>query len=158
MFRNIKNLITLYKQKNPHFIHVEFKFYKSWKLAIKVVMSLNKNYKACEIFRKKYKSYDNIVIIGLKWSGKNVKRRTSGYAKTFIANHSDPRCIYCNVKLTDHNATSDHIIPISEGGNNTQVNLVVCCKKCNGDRGNLKFKEYLKLRNHPLGSSRYPFI
>lgn len=108
---------------------------------------LNKNYKSCEIYRKKFKHIKEFVVVGLKYSGKNVKRRTSGYAKNFIDKHEECKCLYCGVKLNYENATADHIVPVSNGGNNTQVNLIVCCSDCNSERGNLDFKEFLSLKN-----------
>lgn len=143
----IKKLLEIYNYKHPHFIHVEYNFYKNWKWIIKILVKLNKNYTSCEIFRKKYKIYKNIVVIGLKWSGKNVKRRTNGYAKEFISSNPNSKCIYCNTKLTNINATSDHIVPISNRGNNCQVNIVICCTDCNNERGNLPFNQYLKMKN-----------
>ena len=109
-------------------------------------MNLNKNYKSCEIFRKKYKVMEDFVVIGLKYNGKNVKRRTSGFAKEFLDENVGANCIYCDTVLDKENATADHIIPISDGGNNCQVNLVVCCKDCNNQRGNLDFKEFMRLK------------
>ena len=44
----------------------------------------------------------------------------------------------------------DHIIPISDGGNNCQVNLVVCCKDCNNERGNMDFKTYISIKKKNL--------
>lgn len=40
------------------------------------------------------------------------------------------RCAYCN-SILDETATLDHIIPVSEGGETTKDNLVVCCRSCN---------------------------
>jgi 5-methylcytosine-specific restriction endonuclease McrA len=100
----------------------------------------------------------NIVIIGLKWNGKNVKRRTSGYAKTWIQRHHGCHCPYCERKLTKTNATSDHLIPISEAGNNCQINLLVCCKDCNEERGTLPFIEYLKFKNPKYKDMKYIFL
>ena len=108
---------------------------------------MNKNYKSCEIFRKKYKLMEDFVVVGLKYNGKNVKRRTNGYAKEFLIENGEASCLYCETKLNNENATADHIIPISEGGNNTQVNLIVCCKDCNNERGNIEFKTYLSTKN-----------
>lgn len=137
----------LIKAKHEHFLSVDYKTYKRWKYLIKLTILLNKNYKSCEIYRKKFKSIKNLVVVGLKYSGKNVKRRTSGYAKDFINNHQNATCLYCGTKLDYNNATADHIIPISNGGNNTQVNLIVCCKTCNGERGNIEFRTYLSKKN-----------
>lgn len=109
-------------------------------------MYFNKNYKSCEIFRKKYKFMSDIVVVGLKYNGKNVKRRTTGFAKEFLTENRNSSCIYCGSKLHQENATADHIIPISEGGNNCQVNLVVCCKNCNNERGNMDFNTYMNIK------------
>ena len=144
IFKILKFLINA---KHEHFLSVDSSSYKKWKYLIKFTIYFNKNYKSCEIFRKKFKSIKNLVVVGLKYSGKNVKRRTSGYAKEFIDKHQDATCLYCDVKLDYDNATADHIVPISNGGNNTQVNLIVCCNDCNAERGNMEFKKFLPLKN-----------
>lgn len=154
----IKTLKKLIKEKNEHFISVDKETYDKYKYLIKIAISFNKNYKPCEIKRRKYKSLRNFVVVGLKYNGKNVKRRTSGYAKTFIDTHKDSRCLYCNAKLSHDNATADHIIPISNGGNNTQVNLIVCCDDCNSERGNIEFKEFLKRKNKNYKSIKNLYI
>ena len=147
LLRILKFLLT---SRHSHFLSVDIKVYRKWKILIKLAILLNKNYKSCEIFRKKYKIMRNFVVVGLKYNGKNVKRRTSGYAKEFIEQHKNAKCLYCERSLTEENATADHIIPISEGGNNCQVNLIVCCKECNNERGNLDFNSYLTLKNTKL--------
>lgn len=144
--RLIKILKFIYKAEHPHFLSVDKETYFKWKWLIRFSVSLNKNYKSCEIFRKKYKIMEDFVVIGLKYNGKNVKRRTSGFAKEFLDENVGANCIYCDVELDKENATADHIIPISDGGNNCQVNLVVCCKDCNNQRGNLDFKEFMRLK------------
>lgn len=110
-------------------------------------MKLKKNYISCEIHRSRFKDLENFVVIGLKNEGKRVKRRTSGFAKGFLEKNEESICIYCEEKLNSENATADHIIPISSGGNNCQVNLLVCCRDCNEERGNLDFKKYLFSKN-----------
>lgn len=144
IFQVLKFLLT---SKHSHFISVDKKTYNKWKFLIKLAVKFNKNYKSVEIFRRKFKVLEDFVVVGLKFSGKNVRRRTSGFAKEFVEQNKDARCLYCDTKLTVENATADHIIPISEGGNNCQVNLVVCCKDCNNERGNLDFKYYLSKKN-----------
>lgn len=153
----IKVLTQIYKSNHLHFLSVDYKFYKRWKWLIQVAVLLNKKYVPCEIFRKEYKLHKNLVIIGLKWNGKNVKRRTNGYAKEFIS-EGEHKCIYCECELNNQNATSDHIIPISLGGNNTQVNIVICCTDCNNERGNTEFQTYLKLKNIKFSKTKHPFV
>jgi hypothetical protein len=154
----IKILKFLYKSEHPHFVSVDKKTYFRWKLLIRLAMGMNKNYKSCEIFRKKYKIMEDIVIVGLKYSGNNVKRRTSGYAKDFVRSNKNSNCIYCEDKLTFNNATTDHIVPISDGGNNCQVNLIVCCKDCNNERGAMPFFDYLQIKNPKFKKVKRLFI
>ena len=140
----------LYTSENQHFLSVDKDFYYKWKWLIIISVGMNKKYKSCEILRKKYKLMENFVVVGLKYNGKNVKRRTSGYAKEFIDKNKDAKCLYCDNELNLENATADHIIPISHGGNNSQVNLVVCCKDCNSERNNIKFKTYIMMKNKKI--------
>lgn len=142
-----KTLKFLYKSKDEHFLYVSSQLWKKWGWIIRLSIILNPNYKSCKIYRKKWKFLTNIVVVGLKWNGRNVKRRTSGFAKEFLQSNRNAKCIYCGIKLTEDNSTTDHIIPISSGGNNCQVNLIVCCFDCNNERGNLHFNEYLKIKN-----------
>ena len=144
IFKVLKFLIT---SEHSHFISVDKPTYKRWRYLIILAVKFNKNYKSVEIFRKKFKVLEDFVVVGLKYSGKNVRRRTSGFAKEFIAQNKNATCIYCDSKLTFDNATADHIIPVSEGGNNCQVNLIVCCKDCNNERGNLDFRYYMSKKN-----------
>jgi len=57
-------------------------------------------------------------------------------------------CHYCGVGLTKRgtkeprSATVDHIIPKSRGGNSSPINTVMCCRRCNGEKGNFTGVEY----------------
>ncbi len=143
----IKQLLQLIKSKHEHFLFIDLDFYKTWKYLIKFLVHINKNYISCTIYKKQFKLHKNIVVVGLKWNGKNVKRRTTGFAKEFLDDNKNSKCLYCNQKLTKTNITTEHIIPLSKGGNNCQVNLIACCLKCNNERGNMDFYKYLKLKN-----------
>lgn len=145
--RVINIMKKLISEKNEHFISVDDKTYNKYKRFIKIAIFFNNNYKSCEIRRIKFKYLRNFVVVGLKYGGKNVKRRTSGYAKSFIDTHRESKCLYCEIDLNNDNATADHIIPISNGGNNCQVNLIVACGDCNSERGNTEFKHFLKIKN-----------
>jgi hypothetical protein len=146
------------RSKDQHFISVDKKIWEKWSILIKLFVWLNTNYRSCVIYRKKYKFLENIVIVGLKWNGKNVKRRTSGFAKEFLLENKKAKCIYCEKALNEFNATTDHIIPISEGGNNAQINLVVVCFDCNNQRGNMEFKQYLRIKNPKYRNTKIPYI
>jgi hypothetical protein len=154
----IKTVKLLYKAKDPHFLSISKEQWKRWGLLIKITLLFNKNYKHCTIYRSEYKFLNDIVVVGLKWNGRNVKRRTSGFAKEFLSNNKNKKCIYCDSKLTPENATTDHIIPISKGGNNAQVNLIICCFDCNNERGDLDFIDYLRIKNPKYKNIRTPYI
>lgn len=136
----------LFSEKSKHFLSVNYTHYRYLGFIIKIIVRFNKNYVPCVIYRKKFKNLRNFVVVGLRYNGKNVNRRTTGYAKKFIKENDDATCIYCKVKLDEENATVDHIVPISKGGNNTQVNMLVCCKDCNHERGNDNFNNFLKYK------------
>lgn len=154
----LKKLIFIYKADINHFLYVDFETYKKYKWLIKLAISFNKNYTPCEIFRKEFKHLRNFVVIGLKWNGKIVKRRTAGFAKASLKGRNKPKCIYCNQTLDNENATSDHIVPISKKGNNCQVNLVISCRRCNCDRGNMDFSKFLRMKNSEYRKIEYLFI
>ena len=82
------NIFTVLKSilnsEHSHFISVDKSFYKRWKWLVILAVKLNKNYKSVEIFRRKFKLLENFVVVGLKYNGKNVRRRTCGFAKEFV--------------------------------------------------------------------------
>lgn len=58
----------------------------------------------------------------------------------------DTRCVYCGKVLTKHNATFDHIVPLSRGGSNDPENLCWCCASCNKAKSNKLLSEWMALR------------
>lgn len=51
-------------------------------------------------------------------------------------------CGYCGCYLTVAQYTADHIVPKSKGGSNDLVNLLPCCKSCNGTKGARSLHEF----------------
>lgn len=59
------------------------------------------------------------------------------------------RCRYCGVQMRRSrnrdrggaDQTVDHVIPLSQGGRDTLVNLVACCASCNQRKGNRTLRE-----------------
>jgi 5-methylcytosine-specific restriction endonuclease McrA len=157
MFQFINTLKNIWTTKEQYII-VDFDFYKKWWLFIKILITLKPNYKSCTFYRKQYKFYKNIVVVALRNSGKKVKRRTKGYSKSFLEKNSNSKCLYCESRLNLENASADHIVPVSKGGNNSQLNLIVVCKDCNNERGDLDFLTYLRLKNPNYKNQKYPFV
>ena len=48
-------------------------------------------------------------------------------------------CTYCGQDAT----SVDHVIPRSAGGDHSLANLVACCLKCNGKKGNMQQHSFL---------------
>lgn len=61
---------------------------------------------------------------------KGVRRGVSFTAELLHA-RDEGHCQYCGVRLRRSEATVDHIIPRSKGGNNTWENVVLACSPCN---------------------------
>ena len=70
--------------------------------------------------------------------------------KEAIAAKSDHRCAHCGKKVYfGYGASVEHFIPLSKGGSNRDINLVMLCLDCNQEKGNLILypKDYLKYLN-----------
>lgn len=46
-------------------------------------------------------------------------------------------CQYCLCHIPMAQATKDHVYPKSKGGSNDDFNLVLACRKCNGEKDNI---------------------
>jgi 5-methylcytosine-specific restriction endonuclease McrA len=56
------------------------------------------------------------------------------------------RCIYCNAKFSkDASWEEDHIIPVTKGGSNWAINIVLACRTCNRRRSNMPFLTFCML-------------
>lgn len=60
------------------------------------------------------------------------KAQTRFYRRKLV--ERSPRCVYCDCKLTQESATTEHALPQSEGGGNEPWNLWLSCAKCNTER------------------------
>jgi hypothetical protein len=54
-------------------------------------------------------------------------------------------CFYCGEKVTNENATLDHLIPQCEGGKHTKENLKTCCLMCNSIKSGRTYEEVAPL-------------
>jgi 5-methylcytosine-specific restriction endonuclease McrA len=68
----------------------------------------------------------------------NVRRRreASGMKRLRIYMRDKFRCQYCGDKKAAGELTLDHILPRSRGGDNSPVNIVAACIKCNNRKSN----------------------
>ena len=68
----------------------------------------------------------------------NVRRRReqSGMRRSRIYMRDKFRCQYCGEKKGVAELTLDHILPRSRGGDNSPLNIVTACLKCNNRKSN----------------------
>ena len=100
------------------------------------------------------------VVIALK-QYKYIRYSTLPFAPTRrkVLQRDDYTCSYCGTKLTDNNATIDHITPKSKNGGNTWLNLTACCSRCNHEKdGRTLEQSGMKLLKKPYVPNRYEFI
>lgn len=66
----------------------------------------------------------------------------------------DPHCRYCRGRVHRRNATLDHIIPVSKGGEHTEANLVLCCATCNSRKSDSTVLEILEWASQVATAAR----
>ena len=59
------------------------------------------------------------------------RRRVMAVSRRGVLRRDGHRCAYCGVAA----ATVDHVLPSSRGGQDSWLNLVACCLRCNGVKG-----------------------
>jgi len=59
---------------------------------------------------------------------------TMRYSKKNILLRDKMKCQYCGIKCTSANATMDHVIPRSRGGDTSWTNIVTACHACNNKK------------------------
>jgi 5-methylcytosine-specific restriction endonuclease McrA len=60
------------------------------------------------------------------------RRRAVAVSRRGVLRRDGHRCAYCRGQA----ATVDHVVPRSRGGADAWDNLVACCLRCNGAKGN----------------------
>jgi Restriction endonuclease len=79
----------------------------------------------------------------LGWSERDAIRKA-------VFAQNVPFCVWCQEKLGDHRSRRyyhvDHVTPRCEGGPYTADNLVLSCKGCNMERGNLSVLQFMAVR------------
>jgi len=77
----------------------------------------------------RYLNYDKVPRVSLKLTRKGIYERD---------NHT---CYICGENYGEGKLSVDHVKPLSKGGQSTWENLVTCCKKCNGLKGDKTLEE-----------------
>jgi 5-methylcytosine-specific restriction endonuclease McrA len=93
--------------------------------------------------------------IDLAWQAHIAEEETDAELRRrwllFYVEHQDQKCAYCNVPLLigkvlgleDRQATIDHIVPKSLGGEDIPSNTLAACAYCNNLKGSSKLSDFL---------------
>lgn len=91
--------------------------------------------------------YDKVPKLTLRFNRRNLFGRDKN------------TCQYCGVVKPLAQLSFDHVIPTSRGGKTTWENVVCCCLKCNGKKGDKLPKEAnMKLIKKPVRPRHNPLV
>lgn len=62
----------------------------------------------------------------------------------FLIKRDGCKCGYCFREINKHHLTIDHIVPLAQGGSDSLVNKILCCRKCNELKGDMTVDEWLE--------------
>lgn len=91
--------------------------------------------------------YDKVPKLTLRFNRRNLFGRDKN------------TCQYCGVAKPLSQLSFDHVIPTSRGGKTTWENVVCCCLKCNGKKGDKTPQESgMKLIKTPVRPRHNPLV
>lgn len=95
-----------------------------------------------------------------EWPRLVYKTLLRRWLRTIASEQQNHYCCYCGRETNDipeHNlqATLDHVIPRSMGGEDTPENTVMACAKCNRSRGSEDAEKYWKRRQKDFTGPNY---
>ena len=86
-------------------------------------------------------------------------RRSPPLSRANVLARDGYRCQYCEVELSNKEATLDHVIPLSQSGKTTWENIVCACADCNRKKGGRTPKEaHMKLLKKPVKPDWLPVL
>lgn len=80
-----------------------------------------------------------VIVVRNAWVRR--KRLAVPFSRRNIAVRDNSECQYCGKLLHTHQYTLDHVIPRSQGGVSSWVNLVLACIRCNKDKAGMTPKQ-----------------
>lgn len=96
------------------------------------------------------------AVVRLAYYVKRPNQRVKFTKQTVLA-RDNYVCQYCNE--TSRELTLDHVVPKRRGGTTMWNNVVACCKKCNGAKGDKSVKDAgMKLARQPREPRFLPYI
>lgn len=75
------------------------------------------------------------AVMRLKRQDRKHKKRPVRFSRSAVYIRDNFKCQYCGGKFRYEDLTLDHVVPRCRGGQTEFINVISCCKKCNGDKG-----------------------
>lgn len=88
-----------------------------------------------------------------------IGRKSPPLCRANVLARDNFECQYCGVELLSREATLDHVVPRSQGGKTSWINIVCACSSCNRKKGGRTPKEArMQLRKHPVQPDWLPVL
>jgi hypothetical protein len=81
---------------------------------------------------KRFKKLESMAQIDIALQSRNSREPIPEKVREFVWRRDQGRCVQCG---SNEKLEYDHIIPISEGGANTERNIQLLCELCNRQKG-----------------------
>lgn len=95
------------------------------------------------------------VIRYIRW--RKPKTKALRFSRENIYNRDRQTCQYCGNHVKRQDLTLDHVVPRAAGGKTTWENVVVCCGRCNEQKGSKSLRDSgMKLRSTPVQPQMLP--
>jgi 5-methylcytosine-specific restriction endonuclease McrA len=93
----------------------------------------------------------------------NAPHRTVAWSRVNVLKRDHYTCQYCGSKMSSHEATIDHVIPVSrcrkiKAEPNTWTNTVASCRKCQKRKRDLSMEEVGMKFYNPLFAPKRPRV
>lgn len=88
---------------------------------------------------------------GQQWDGGLKTKRNYRHSKKrrdivfSLAERDGWTCTYCGALMTLDTSTIEHVVPLTRGGMDAINNMVLACKQCNADAGNMNIRQKMEL-------------
>jgi 5-methylcytosine-specific restriction endonuclease McrA len=93
----------------------------------------------------------------VKWRGsrkKKISRRRGSVLLQTLFRRDGNKCWFCHRELNIDTATIEHLLNVSNGGNNHVNNLTIACNTCNQKARNMCITSKVELRDKILAGHR----
>lgn len=96
----------------------------------------NNIFKSIDRILSKYDLYQylTVEIVDEGSTVSSFRNRVSKKIRERVFLEADMTCQYCSERKSIHELVVDHLIPLNKGGDNSDMNLVCCCVRCNSHK------------------------